>query len=264
MTVGFDPNRVLAPARPGLAAAMRVVCGEDAATVARWVREVGVRFRFAAAERLDGDVVDPRAAWEALEARGVLPAGTVGEPARLFVHESQTYGLPDGRPRTIHRAELAPAAVADAVALASCWAAVRTAEALAGEAVARLARFGAPPVPPRIAWRLVDRRSFAPEWWGYTEPRPEWVDRLAATTPDWAAWRAAIERSLGVRVGALTPGESTAWWTAAHAAAWDEAGDGPPNPWAPLRDIWRLGLAFDAVDADAIVLACPALPAGPA
>jgi hypothetical protein len=107
-------------------------------------------------------------AWERLEARGLLPSGTVGEPGRVFASWMQSY---DGR-RTWHAVERLPAektfptrssdnesappTVGLACALASDWPGVLSAEAIARAVFSALRPWQPSRVPstPAITWRL--------------------------------------------------------------------------------------------------------------
>lgn len=96
--------------------------------------------------RADLAITDPRAAWEALATRGLIPADAVAASGRRFVPGG-------GRPAA---ADAYPAAVGDAVAFAACWGAVVTAEALAREICSRLGRGAA---AAAAVWSVLPRSN---------------------------------------------------------------------------------------------------------
>lgn len=175
-----------------------------------------------------------REAWEALVARGVIPAAWADAPERRFYR-----GMSGGGPQSF------PQNVMCCVAIASEVANVLRAEQLALEVAERFARFGSTPLAytlwridsalPKLVGKPIDpavravlalpweageldpagvaRRSFGP---ALTEA----ADVLLAE----ALWNVAAKRG----------------WTLSHRGA-TVAIDEARNPFTPLCDLWELG-----------------------
>jgi hypothetical protein len=210
-------------------------------------------------------ITDPAEAWEALATRGVIPDAWVGDARRAFSDTAACYCdalEPDDGPcagcRGIEQVRATPWTVAACVALASDVAGVTQAEALAREAVARLATVppGDVPRPSRVVWRVVDAKTWRPN------RRNEYLLRAQ----HWGrptSWKESAEIYRRVRRrGAHSDAQNEAYWLAYCSARWVRSTRTAPDPFAPLVELWALGYALDAITDDAVVLVAPNLDSG--
>lgn len=295
---GASSTRVLCPARPRLADVL--AC----ATIGGWqwhtalydptgatleFRSDNVVVTYRDGARVIGSLVitDPAELWEALATRGVIPLEWVTAwdtkspcghrwrdilrdvwrtdapcpecvraraPARIFDHGEGCY--PAEWPRN----------VAACVALASDPVGITQAEALAREAVARLAPWGAPQ-PHRVVWRVGAwdaQRSWLHQ--GPDQERiPDWRIALSTTSrgrefvETFRKHARALIAKPYVLDTVLTDNDQAIAWMLTHHDLYERES---PNPWQPLCELFALGYALDAIRDDAVTLVCPALEGG--
>lgn len=225
-------------------------------------------------------VGNPAEAWEALESRGLLPPGTVGDARRRFVAPCDACNGegrvveydPRARATVVRNGRVGyvpctacgdarrrgpgtvlaphPACVRDACLLAGDWPGVLAAEALATEACARLAPWGFPR-PRAVAWRVVDRA------WRYSRTAPTWrkLAGVASRPHGFEYARVGTRPAFDRHDAALRDADpGLAEWTrgaVANLLLFEAAWPPPaPNPFAPLVDLWRAGYALGEVDAE--------------
>lgn len=229
-------------------------------------------------------------AFEALAARGVIPADWVGDPCRRF-RTGERYAEPL---KSTH-----------AVALAADVEGVLAAEHLAREYVRRLRPYGGPPFAPAVVrWTFCVRKLYAPSSYGAdlrrfgrrygrldralgevfsdARPSPDGLPPgrravLRHTRGGWAVYESSVvfedlwqharmreaqARGLALRV--RVPAER--WWTLPpheHERVEWVRYDANPDPFEALLAIWQLGYALGAFDACAVELFAPPAPLEP-
>ncbi len=186
---------------------------------------------------------DPGEAWEALAARGLIPAAWVDDPARRFI---------DG-PGARDVLASQPTDVLAAVALAADAGGIARAEALAVELTARLAVWGSPR-PRRVAWRVLPWA----EWREEPYLGPSWLN-VVRTQAMFTAWLPATANHPADSEWEMYWDKDPVGWVVWAAETWSEVLGEAPNALQPLVDLWATGYALDTITDDAVVLVCPAL-----